>query len=203
MNNKTIVIGITGSVGMGKSTLTGQCAELGAKTCNSDMIVHQLLAKGGAAVEAVGKQFPKTVVGDAVDRKALGAIVFYDQEKLKLLESILHPLVAAEEERFIAKCKGEGAPYAVLDIPLLFETGAEKRCNAVIVASAPPFIQAYRVMKRPGMTAEKFTRILARQMPSSEKRKRADFVVQTGFGRAYSFYQLKQILRKLHARNHP
>ncbi len=199
MGKRTLVIGLTGSIGMGKTVLAKQLESLGAKVCHADDIVHRLLAKGGAAVEEVRQHFPSAVQGDAVDRAALGKIVFSDGAKLKILEQIVHPKVAEEENRFIAEQKQAGATLIVLDIPLLFETQAEKRCDAVIVASAPHFIQRARVMKRPGMTQEKFARILKNQMPDSEKRRRTTFVVQTGLGRAYSLHRLKKILTACYA----
>lgn len=193
------IIGLTGSIGMGKSTVASQLAALGAEVCSADDIVHALLAKNGAAVAAVARYFPETEKDGAIDRKALGRIVFHDKEKLKTLEGILHPLVIAEENAFIEQKRKEGAHTVVLEIPLLYETGAEKRCDAVIVVTAPPGTQKKRVLGRMHMTEETFRRILEQQMPDHEKQKRADFIVQTGFGRAYSFYQVKRILKKLHA----
>lgn len=194
-----IVIGLTGSIGMGKSTLTRQLAALGAKTSNSDDIVHRLLANGGSAVAAVQKQFPEMVKKGAVDRKALGDAIFADEKKRAQLESILHPLVIEEEEKFLIAEKAKGAKIIVFDIPLLFETGSENRFDAVIVASAPALIQAQRVLARPFMTPQKFAQILAGQIPNDEKCALADFVVQTGMGRAYSMRKLKNILAELYA----
>lgn len=196
-NKHLRVLGLTGGIGMGKSTVTLQLASMGAHVCNADIIVHQLLAKGGAGVDPVGKAFKGVVKNGAVDRKALGAIVFKDKNKLKELEAILHPLVVAEENRFIEEQIAKGSKLVILDIPLLFETGAEKRCDAVMVVSSPAFIQRQRVMKRPGMTEEKFQSILASQMPDSEKRKRADIVIETGLGKAYSYRKIKQALLEL------
>jgi len=190
----TVVIGLTGSIGMGKTLVTAQFAALGAKTCNADDIVHGLLAQGGAAVAEVGAQFPGVVKDGAVDRQALGKIVFADGEKRKLLEGIIHPKVIAAEEAFVARAKAEGVKFVVLDIPLLFETGGDKRFDKTVVVSAPHFIQRKRVLRREGMTEEKFARILASQMPDKEKRQRADFVVQTGFGRGYSLWQVRRIV---------
>lgn len=202
MGNDTVIIGLTGSIGMGKSTVAAQFASLGIEVLSADAIVHALLAKGGAAAEAVGRQFPEAAQNGAINRQALGNIVFGDREKLKLLESILHPLVVAEENRFIERKRGEKAKYAVLEIPLLYETGAEKRCDAVVVVTAPSFLQKYRVLKRPGMTKERLACILSQQMPDGEKRARADFIVQTGLGKAYSLLQVKRILKVLDARDH-
>lgn len=194
-----ITLGLTGSIGMGKTTVAAQLAEFGARIISADEIVHKLLGEGGAAVAEVAKHFPHTVENNAVNRKALGDVVFHNEREMKTLEAILHPLVVAEENAFILRERSAGTKIAVLEIPLLYETGAEKRCDAVIVVSAPFPIQEYRVMRRPNMTPEKFRRILGKQMPDREKRKRADFIVQTGFGKAYSRWQVKQILRKLHA----
>jgi dephospho-CoA kinase len=194
-----ITLGLTGSIGMGKSTAAADLQVLGVPVCNADMLVHQLLAKGGEAVEAVAQTFPETLVAGQIDRTLLGKAVFHDKEKLAALEKILHPLVVTKENAFIAEQKKNGAKIAVLEIPLLYETGAESRCDKVMVVTAPGFIQKYRVLKRPGMTAEKFHNILALQMPDREKRARADFVVQTGLGNVYSRWQIRNIVRALHA----
>jgi len=194
-----IVIGLTGGIGMGKSTVAAQLAALGAKICNADAIVHKLLAKGGAAVEEVGKSFPGAVKNGAVDRGGLSELVFKDKGKLKLLERILHPLVVAEENRFIGKERRLGAKIVVLDIPLLFETQGEERCDMVIVAGAPPFIQKQRVMKRPNMTEQKFKAIVRSQMPEYEKRNRADRVIQTGLGKGHSFKNVALLVRGIYA----
>jgi dephospho-CoA kinase len=192
-----IIIGLTGGIGMGKSTLAAQFARLGAKVCSADALVHSLLSKGGAAVGPVGKLFPGTVKGGAVDRKALGEIVFADRKKLKQLEQLLHPLVVAEEDAFIERARRKGAKLVVLDIPLLFETNAEKRFHVTALASAPHFLQKQRVLKRQGMTAQKFDRIIAAQMRERDKRRRADMVILTGLGKSYSFRKLAEMVRKL------
>jgi dephospho-CoA kinase len=194
-----IVIGLTGSIGMGKSVAAHMLEYLGAKVCHADAIVHRLLGVDGGAVEAVQKAFPSCVKEGAVDRHLLGDIVFAKPEKRRVLENILHPLVVEEENRFLAHARQNGVQLAVLDIPLLYETGAQLRCDAVIVVTAPAFVQRQRVMKRAGMNEEKFRRICAAQMPDWEKRMRADFVVQTGLGRAYSFRQLKHVVEYLYA----
>jgi len=182
-----IIIGLTGSIGMGKSTVAAQFAALGVPVCSADAIVHALMRKGGAAVAEVGRLFPDVVKDGAVDRKMLGEIVFADKAKLGALEHILHPLVTAQEERFADIETRKGAKMCVLEIPLLYETGAQERCDIVVVASAPFFLQKQRVMKRPNMTEVKFRRIVAAQMPDREKRERADLVVPTGLGKAHSF----------------
>lgn len=192
-----ITIGITGSIGMGKSTVTRQCALLGAKTLNSDALVHRLMAPGGRAFAPVAGAFPSAVKNGMIDRKSLGDIVFADEKKLRLLESILHPLVIAEEKKFALAAKRKGARVVVFDIPLLFETGGDGRMDLTLAASAPYLIQRQRVMARENMTAEKFARILARQMPDREKCRRADFIVQTGLGKAASMRQVKRMFGML------
>lgn len=198
---RSLIIGLTGGIGVGKSTLALQLAALGGKICNADTVVHRLLAKGGKAVAAVEKLFPGAVKNGAVDRKALGDIVFHDEAKMKQLERLLHPLVVAEETRFARKNARLGAKLIVLDIPLLFETGAEKRFDKIMVASAPPFLQEMRVLKRPGMTKDTFRRIIAKQMREREKQRRADVVILTGLGKAHSFRQIKAWVRH-ETRNH-
>ncbi len=193
----TKIIGITGGIAMGKSTVAKQFAQFGANVSNADDIVHALLAKGGEAVEEVKQYFPSTIIDGAVDRRKLGEIVFADVDKRKKLESILHPMVAFQELSFIEEETNKGAKMAILDIPLLFETGADTRCDVTVTVSAPLWIQRRRAMKRPHMTKEKLEHIIAMQMSDAEKRKRADFIVQTGFGKAYSFWQVTQIVRKL------
>lgn len=198
MRKRVMVIGLTGGIGMGKSTVAAQLAKLGAKICNADAIVHKLLAKGGAAVAAVQKKFPDVVKAGAVDRKALGEIVFKDVKKRKQLEAILHPLVVAEENKFVEKQARMGAKLIVLDIPLLYETEGEKRFDAVMVASAPAFLQRARVLKRPHMTEEKLAKIIASQLPDREKRRRADIVIATGLGKGHSFRQVMKAHRGRH-----
>ncbi len=198
MAKHPIIIGLTGGIGMGKTTVAAQFAAFGARIESADTIVHRLLSEEGEACAQVKQTFPGAVIEGKIDRKALGKIVFADSEKRKNLEAILHPLVIAAENEFIAREQALGTRLLVLDIPLLFETGGEARCDVTVVASAPAFIQRQRVMKRPGMTEEKFRAIVAAQMPDSEKRARADFIVQTGLGKAFSYFQVKAIVRKLH-----
>jgi dephospho-CoA kinase len=192
-----LVIGLTGSIGMGKSTAAATLRRLGLPVHDADAAVHRLMARGGAAVRAVADAFPGVERDGAVDRGLLGARVLGDNAAMKRLEAILHPLVRAEAHRFLAKQARLRRPLAVLDIPLLFETGGDQLCDVVIVVSAPSFIQRARVMRRPGMTEAKFQAILARQMPDAQKRRRADFVVQTGLNRAHSLRQLARIVRLL------
>jgi len=192
-----VVIGLTGSIGMGKSTVANQFSALGIPVCSADAIVHILMSKGGAAVEEIGTHFPGAVTSGTVDRKKLGDIVFNDKKKLKLLEEILHPLVVAAENNFIHIKRRKGARMVVLEIPLLYETEAEKRCDLVVVVTAPAFIQRQRVMQRPGQTTEKLDRILSLQMPDHEKRGRADMIIETGLGKYHSFRQVAELVANI------
>ncbi len=189
-----VIIGLTGGIGMGKSTVASQFAALGAKICSADACVHKLMGRGGAAVAEVQKHFPGAVKVGLVDRKVLGQIVFADKNKLTLLENILHPLVQEMEDDFIVRCQRLGVKMVVLDIPLLFETDGHNRVDCTVVVTAPEFLQRQRVMVREGMTPEKFERIVASQMQDLEKRRRADFVIPTGLGKAYSFRMVKEII---------
>jgi dephospho-CoA kinase len=172
-----ITLGLTGSIGMGKSTAAAVFAALGCPVHSSDESVHRLYA--GRAAPLVEARFPGTAPGGVVDRAALSAVVLKDASALRDLERIVHPLVCEEESRFLTEARASGAKLAVLDIPLLFETGAEARVDRTLVVSAPAEIQRARVLARPGMTPERLAAILAQQMPDAEKRRRADFVVET------------------------
>jgi dephospho-CoA kinase len=175
-----IVLGLTGSIGMGKSTTAEMFAEAGVPVHDSDEAVHRLYA--GEAAPLIEAAFPGVTVAGAVDRAKLATRVLGDPAALKRLEAIVHPLVRADADAFLARHRLAGAPVAVLDIPLLFETGGRDRVDKVVVVSAPPEIQRRRVLARPGMTGEKFESILRRQMPDAEKRRLADFVIDTGKG---------------------
>lgn len=194
-----IIVGLTGSIGMGKSVAASMFRDMGIPVHCSDEAVHALLGPQGDAVNAVDAAFPgvKNTHDNSVDRKALGAMIFGHDENRKKLENIIHPLVVASQKRFIAEQSKHQQPLVVLDIPLLYETGADARVDKVIVVSAPSFIQRQRVLARPGMTREKFEAIRASQMPDSEKRRRADYVVQTGIGRAYTRSALTRIIKQL------
>jgi dephospho-CoA kinase len=196
-----IVLGLTGSIGMGKSTAAAMLRRLGVPLFDADLVVHRLLAPSGAAVSAVAAAFPgvETEAG-GIDRVLLGQRVFADPAALKRLEAILHPMVAAEEKRFLARSRARRVPLVVLDIPLLFETGAERRCDCVLVVSASALVQRQRVMRRPGMTEIRLDSILRKQMPDHRKRQRADFVVQTGASRGLTLRRLKSIVRLLRKR---
>lgn len=177
-----ILLGLTGSIGMGKSTTTAMFADLGAVVWNADDAVHRLYARGGAAVGPVGEAFPGVVVDGAVDRTRLAEALGKDDTAFRLLEAIVHPLVAQGRAADLEAARSAGVKLAVLDIPLLFETGGDRAVDALVVVTADPAIQAERVLARPGMTRERFDAILARQMPDAEKRARADFVIDTGRG---------------------
>ena len=177
-----ILLGLTGSIGMGKSTTTAMFAEHGVVVWNADDAVHALYATGGAAVEAIGEAFPGVVVDGAVDRTRLAEALGRDDTAFKRLETIVHPLVAAGRMADLEAARAAGVKLAVLDIPLLFETGGDRAVDAVVVVTADAETQRRRVLARPGMTIERFEAILARQMPDAEKRRRADFVIDTGRG---------------------
>lgn len=186
---------------MGKSTAAATLRRLGVPLFDADLAVHRLLAPSGAAVAAVSAAFPGVETEDhGIDRVLLGQRVFTDPAALKRLEAILHPMVAAEEKRFLARSRARRAPLVVLDIPLLFETGAERRCDYVLVVSAPALVQRQRVMRRPGMTEIRLDAILRKQLPDHRKRQRADFVVPTGAGRNLALRRLKAIARLLRKR---
>ena len=181
MSGRPFVLGLTGSIGMGKSATAALFAQRGVPVHDADAAVHTLYGPGGAAAEAIGREFPGTLDAQGgVDRAALREAVLGDATRLKQLESLVHPLVRRESEAFLAR--HAGAPLVVLDIPLLYETGGEGRCDAVAVVSAPAAIQRDRVLARPGMTEAAFAAILAKQMPDAEKRARADYVIDTGSG---------------------
>lgn len=195
------VLGLTGSIGMGKTTAANMLRRMGVPLHDADREVHRLLAKGGAAVAAVEAAFPGVVVDGAVDRQRLGAQVFEDRAALKRLEGILHPAVRRATRTFLGRQARAGRSLVVLDIPLLFEAGGAALCNAVVVVTAPPFVQRTRVMGRRGMTAARFQAILDKQMPDREKRRRADFVIDTGLSKANSLRQLRAAITLL--REHP
>jgi dephospho-CoA kinase len=200
------VIGLTGSIGMGKTTIALMLRRLGIPVDAADMAVHRLLSPRGAAFAEVAAAFPEALRDGRIDRLRLGALVFADEARLKHLETILHPLVARERARFLARCRRQRRPLAILDIPLLFETGRERDMDAVITVSAPAFLQRLRVLGRPGMNEEKFHAILSRQMPDAFKRRRSDAVIFTGRGKAATIRQLQAVLKRLnssHARNRP
>jgi len=195
-----IVLGLTGGIGMGKSTAAAMFRTLRVPVHDADATVHRLLAKGGAAVAAVAEAFPDSRRGGAIDRAALGRLVFADPAALCRLERLLHPLVRADQTGFLKRTRAAGARLVVLDIPLLFETGSERRCDATIAVTAPPFLQRARVLPRPRMTPDTLAAIMSKQLPDDLRRRRADFVVPSGLGRAETFRRLRRIVRLLRAR---
>lgn len=197
---KPFIVGLTGSIGMGKTETGRLFARLGIPVYGADEQVHRLYDEGGAAVKAIAKAFPGTVRDGRVDRAALTARVAGDEAAFQRLEDIVHPLVREAEHEFIAAAARRGDALVVLDIPLLFETGSEARVDAVVVASAPASVQRERVLSRPGMTLEKLEAIHARQVPDVDKRAKADFVVETDKGLEHAFASVKRITAALRER---
>ncbi|OXT02246.1 dephospho-CoA kinase [Notoacmeibacter marinus] len=190
-------IGLTGSIGMGKSTTAKMFAAQGVPVHDADAVVHRLYGKGGAAVEPVGAAFPGTVRDGAIDRAALRAQVVGDDAAMKRLEAIVHPLVRAEEEAFLQQAQIDGAPFVLFDIPLLYETGGDSRMDAVVVVTAPADEQRRRVLERGTMSEAEFETILARQVPDAEKRRRARFIVDTGNGMDAARRQVRRIVGEI------
>ena len=198
-----LVIGLTGSIGMGKSSAVAMLRRMGIPVHDADAAVHDLIGIGGGAVEEIAKAFRGVVKKGVVDRKRLGDKVFKDPAARAKLEAILHPRVRRAARDFIRRQRRLRRGLVVLDIPLLFETGGERLCDAVIVVSTRPEIQRQRVLSRPGMTEEKFAGILAAQVTDREKRRRADFVVETGLSKGHTLRQLKAVVRMLRSRRPP
>ncbi len=197
VSKKLVIIGLTGGIGMGKSATACLLRHMGIPVHDADAVVHAALSKGGAAVVRVGRLFPETLKRGAIDRTLLGRHVFHLPDQLQKLEKILHPIVRKEERAFLQAARRAKKPAVVLEIPLLFETGAEKRCDLILCVSAPRAIQKARVLARSGMTEEKFKAIVARQLPEAEKRRRADFVLPTGEGPEKTDLALRHVLGKL------
>jgi dephospho-CoA kinase len=193
-----LVAGLTGSIGMGKSTVAGRLRALDIPVCDADAEVHKLYE--GAAVPAVEAAFPGTTANGKVDRQKLAAALLAEPGKFKRLEAIVHPLVFEAEREFLRREASSGADMAVLEIPLLLETGGERRVDAVIVVSAPAEAQRVRVMGRPGMTLEKLEQMLSRQMSDADKRAKADFVVDTGGTFEETYAQVDRIVESLRGR---
>lgn len=192
----SFILGLTGSIGMGKSATAAMFRELGIPVHDADAAVHALYA--GLAAPLIEAAFPGTVVGGVVDRPALSARVLGDDAAMRQLEAIVHPLVTAQKAGFLRRWSAR--PLVVLDVPLLFETNGERRCDAVVVVSADPAVQRSRVLARPGMTPERFEAILARQVPDSEKRRRAHAVIDTGRGFEAARRQVADLVRSLAGR---
>jgi dephospho-CoA kinase len=190
---RPFVLCLTGSLGMGKSRTATFFAEAGVPVHDSDAVVHALYE--GQAVPVIEGAFPGATSGGKVDRAKLAAMVLGDDAALARLEALVHPMVSASRDKFLAEAQARGAPVVVLDIPLLFETGAQRSCDAVVVVSAPPEVQRRRVFERLGMTDEKFAALLAKQMPDAEKRRRADFVVDSSQSFDHARAQVRDILR--------
>ncbi len=192
---KPFILGLTGSIGMGKSAVAAMFRGLGVPVFDADSAVHELQGPGGALLPAIEAEFPGTTGAAGVDRIKLGAAVFGDPEALKRLEGIVHPAVGSMRAQFLAD--NAAAPLIVFDIPLLYEKGSEKSVDAVVVVSAPAEIQRERVLARPGMTPEKFAQILALQVPDAEKRARADYVIDTGTSLAETRHAVAALVRRI------
>lgn len=189
-----VILGLTGSIGMGKSTAGQMLQRLGVTLYDADAAVHRFFVKGGAAVAPVGDVFPGVITDGAVDRTKLGKAVFGDAPALARLEAIVHPLVREAQRSFLRAGARRNLAIVALDIPLLFETGGERNCDASILVSAPRYLQEVRVLARPGMTRARFEDILRRQMPDAEKRRRADYVVLSGLDKGRTLRQLRIIV---------
>lgn len=190
-----IILGLTGSIGMGKTTAASDFRRLGVAVHDADQTVHTLMSSNGAAVAKIGKVFPDVVSRHGVNRQKLGDAVFGDDDALKKLEAILHPLVRQSKTRFLRQMALRRQRLVVLDVPLLFETGSPDDYDGVCVVTAPDFVQRARVLRRPGMTEDKFINILNRQLDDASKRAQADFVIQTGLGRHESWQSIRRIVR--------
>ena len=190
------IIGLTGSIGMGKSTAATMLRSMGIRVFDADAVVHGLQAPGGAALPAIAQRFPGTVEDGRLNRAALGAAVFGRPEALAALEAILHPMVNAARAAFLARARRDRQRQVALDVPLLFEKGGWRACDVILVVSAPAHVQAARVLARPGMTDARLRAILASQMPDSQKRRRANVVIPTGLGRRMARDRLRNALTK-------
>lgn len=195
-----ISVGLTGSIGMGKSTVANMFADEGAIVWNADDAVHRLYAKGGAGVAAIRERFPSAIVDGAVDRDVLSSLVLDDAGALAELEATIHPLVSKDRAETLNGAARSGADFVVLDIPLLFEKSYERFFDAVVVVSAPAVMQQARVMARPGMTEKKFRSILMKQMSDAEKRRRADYVIDTGVSLEETRGQVRTVVAALKER---
>ena len=195
-----VIVGLTGSIGMGKSTAATMLRQMGVPVYDADAAVHALQAPGGLALPPIEAAFPGVVKEGVLDRQALGARVFGDKAALRRLEAIVHPLVGQRQRAFLKRASFRRAPLVVLDIPLLFEGLGERRVDATLVVSAPAFLQRRRVLARPGMTADKFEGILRQQVPDALKRRKATIVIPTGLGLAPTRAALVRAVAKLKKR---
>lgn len=200
MPKRPFLVGLTGSIGMGKSETATMFARLGIPVYDADAAVHRLYEPGGAAVAPIAEAFPGVVHEGRVDRAALSRRLAAESDGFKRLERIVHPLVGREQQAFLDRAASEGADFVVLDIPLLFEAGGHARVDAIVVVSAPEDVQRNRVLARPGMTEDKLDQILARQVPDEEKRAKAHFVVETDKGLDHAFDAVKTIVAALRTR---
>ncbi|SDR62703.1 dephospho-CoA kinase [Rhizobiales bacterium GAS191] len=198
MRSRPFILGLTGSIGMGKTTAAENFRRLGVPVFDADQVVARLYSAEAAPL--IEQAFPGTVCDGTVDRERLAHLVLADQSAIRRLEAIVHPLVRLQERSFLDSIGAAGAQIAVLDIPLLFETGGEARCDAVVVVSAPAAAQRQRVLARPGMTQERFDAILRRQMPDAEKRNRAHFVIDTSRSHSAARRQVQSVVRALAGR---
>ena len=192
-----IVLGVTGSIAMGKSTVSTMLSHLNNPIHDADKTVHELMDVNGKAYHKIVKSFPEAVQVTGIDRAKLGRDVFGNPERLKQLENILHPLVREARDKFIRQQSRYKSRLVILDVPLLYETGGDKDCDKVLVVSAPHYLQRRRALARQGMTQTKFDDILKRQLPDHEKRRRADFIVPTGLGKAYTYRALQRLMLDL------
>lgn len=195
-----IVIGLTGSIAMGKSETARMFAAEGIPVFDADTEVHRLYDAGGAAVAPLGRLVPEAIRNGKVDRARLSAAIARDEALLPRIEAIVHPLVRARQQAFLADCRARDATIALLDIPLLFETGRDKEVDRIVVVTAPPEVQRARALARPGMTAEKLQLILARQVADAEKRRRADYLVDSSQGLEAARRQVKAILADIESK---
>jgi dephospho-CoA kinase len=195
------IVGLTGSIGMGKSETSKMFRRLGVPVFDADAAVHDLLRAGGRAVRRVEQVFPGVTKDGAVDRPALGARVFGKRDELRKLEAILHPMVGQMQRAFLSDAQARRLPLVVLDIPLLFEGRGEERCDATAVASAPNFLQRQRVLARPNMAVEKFENIRRQQVPDAVKRQRADFILPTGLGRRFTLNHVANLIGAVRGRS--
>lgn len=193
----TIIIGLTGSIAMGKTATAKLFQRLDIPIYNADKAVHELYAKGGAAVSPIGKLFPEAIIDDAVSREVLIKKILDAPDAVGEIEKIVHPLVRQKQRDFIDRETEKGTTIIVLDIPLLFETGGEDRVDKVVVVTAPAELQKQRALERTGMTLEKFNLILSKQMPDAEKRAKADYIVETHQGLEHAFSQVEKIVEDL------
>ncbi|RMB01835.1 dephospho-CoA kinase [Eilatimonas milleporae] len=195
--DRPLILGLTGSIGMGKSETARMFADLGVPVFDADASVQALQAPGGRALAAIGAMFPGTVTDGVLDRRKLGAAVFADRDALRRLEALMHPMVAEDRRVFLRAAADSGAALVVFDVPLLFETGGDKGCDHVLVVSAPAAVQRTRVLARSGMTEEKFADIVKTQMPDADKRARADFIIETDRGLDHARARVRAIVRQL------